>query len=130
VFRSLLPPGLRKATNQHKISCCCFVCVFIDYLHSAHNKWRSTTVLTNLEQNNQKYQDMVGILPRHLREAKAQALDDLFTYKQEPFKDALHPRPKDVVYSVQCPSPPGFEGTGITKLACALGKCPDCPKYK
>ena len=75
---------------------------------------------------------MEGVLPRQLREAKAQALADLFTYKQEAFKDGdpLHPRAKDVVYSIQCPSPPGFEGTGITRLVCALGRCPDCPKYK
>ena len=25
---------------------------------------------------------------------------------------------------------PGFEDTGITRLICALGQCPDCPKYK
>jgi len=86
VFRSLLPPELRKATNQHKISCCCFLCVFIDYLNSAHTKWRPT-VLKKLEKENQKYQDMDGVLPRQLREAKAVALANLFTYKQEAFRD-------------------------------------------
>ena len=43
---------------------------------------------------------------------------------------ALHPKAGDAVDSIQCDSPPGFEGTGIVKFECAAGLCPDCPTYQ
>ena len=95
------------------------------------NRFRPT-VKKKLEKENNKYQNMDGILPRQQRQAKALALTNLFIYVQEAFNagQPLHARPKDVVYSIQCPSPPGFEGSGFTRLACALGHCLSCPKYK
>ena len=66
VFRTLLPPELRKASNNHEQSCCCFLCVFVDYLHAAQNRFRPS-VKKKLEKENNKYQSLVGILSRNQR---------------------------------------------------------------
>ena len=75
---------------------------------------------------------MDGVLPRNVTRAKGLALARLFTYTQEAFKEGLpkFPKPKDFVYSLQCEVPASLAGTGITKLDCALGICPSCPKFK
>ena len=70
-------------------------------------------------------------MTREKREAIALAKATLNVYRDQAFDgdDTLHPKSKHAAYSIQCDPPEGFQGSGITKLKCALGQCPDCPKY-
>ena len=131
MFRTLLPPELRPANQTHKESCCCYLCVLASNYQSARSRF-SLPVKKKLELETKKYELMDGVLPRNVTKAKGLALARLFTYTQDAFKEGLpkFPKPKDFVYTLQCPVPASLAGTGITKLDCALGICPRCPKFK
>ena len=133
MFRALLPPELRVVTNNYKQTCCCEMCCFMNYLQAAINKFR-VIHLAEIKKELKKLEDAVG--GGRPTRAQISAIDaatsKLETYKLEAFAPdggTLHPKAKDAAYSVQCPSPPGFEDTGITRLECASGNCPNCPAY-
>ena len=65
-------------------------------------------------------------------EAKKGAQLQFDLFEEEAFVDDqdLHPTAKDAALSIQCDSPAGFEGSGLTKLKCASSKCDLCPAFK
>ena len=68
---------------------------------------------------------------RKEKDAKQAALHKSVLFSAQAFvgDHDLHPTPKEAALSIQCDSPAGFEGTGLTKLCCALGECLDCPEF-
>jgi len=69
---------------------------------------------------------------RSQRAAIAAAQEKFDTYKSQAFAidgSTLHPKSKDAAYSMQCPSPIGFEDNGVTQFKCASGTCEDCGVY-
>ena len=131
MMRALLPPELRVLTNTYKECCCCELCTSMSYLQAALNRFRKT-FLALLEKILQELKDSTLQLTKQRREQLALAESTLHVFKEQGFDDggdALHPKGKDAAYSMQCDPPPGFEDSGITKLKCALGDCPDCGEY-
>ena len=88
-----------------------------------------------LKKSLKKELDQFDKYPRlnRTRAAEKEAVDSKLTkYISEAFGpdgSTLHPKGKHAAYSVQCPSPPGFEDSGLTSFLCASGLCPNCGIY-
>jgi len=127
MFRSLLPPELRKMTNYYQEMCLCEICHAIYNLQSSLNRYRTKQLLQMKD-----WTDLAESTP-YQKIIKAKAKLAYLEYQADGFDvedKPLHPKARDAVASIQCDSPVGFEGTGIVKFECAAGLCPDCPSFQ
>ena len=105
----------------------------MSYLQADLNRFRVVT-LAELKKDLKKLEDALqGNRPtRPERIAIAAATEKFDTYKSQAFAvdgSTLHQKSKDAAYSMQCPSPLGFEDSGVTKFKCASGNCEHCGVY-
>ena len=91
------------------------------------NQWRRK----KQRQPHLKWKDMPDGGAREKRDAKKAALHASVLFSAEaPVGDCgLRPTPKEAALSMQCDPPAGFEGSDLTRLCCAAGKCVDCPDF-
>ena len=92
---------------------------------AAYNRTQ-VCIRASLEKEVEKF--TIGKLTSRRKDLKALAQAKLVKYKSQAFgsNGALYPKAKDAAYAFQCPSPAGFEDTGITSWKCASGCCCKC----
>ena len=125
MFRAILPPELRLLAGTHKQGCCCEQCTLMANFQAAYNSSK-VCIRASLEKVVEKFK--IGKLTPRRKDLKALAEAKLVKYKSQAFgsNGALYPKAKDAAYAFQCPSPAGFEDTGITSCKCASGCCCKC----
>ena len=127
MFRDILPPELILLAGTHKQGCCCEQCTLMVNLQAACNTTQ-VCIRTSLEKEVDSFNKR-SMTPRR-RYLKALAEAKLVKDKSQAFGSdgVLYPKAKDAAHAFQCPSPAGFEDTGITSWKCASSCCSKCGK--